>query len=32
MNVRVKKGPWSYEIKKVEIEEGMSKEEQLNIR
>ena len=26
LNVRVKKGTWSYETKKVEVQEGMSKE------
>lgn len=32
MNVRVKKGVWSYETKKVEVGESMSKEELLDIR
>lgn len=32
MNVRVKKGVWSYETKKVQHEGGMSKEELLDIR
>jgi hypothetical protein len=32
MNVRVKKGVWSYETKKVEVDEKMSKEELLDIR
>lgn len=32
MNVRVKKGVWSYETKKVEVDETLSKQQLLNIR
>jgi hypothetical protein len=32
MSVRVKKGPWSYEMRKVEVDEGTSKEELLDMR
>lgn len=32
MSVRLKKGMWSYETKKVEVSEGLSREELLNQR
>ena len=32
VEVRVKKGTWSYMTKKVEVSEGISKEEMLDIR
>jgi hypothetical protein len=32
MDVRLKKGFWSYETKKVEVGSNLSREEQLNVR
>jgi hypothetical protein len=32
MEVRLKKGMWGYETKQVEVNQNLSREEQLNLR